>query len=489
MIRAWRAFRGYAAAQDHRASVWAPSGGSANAEVGLAAATVARRARDAVRNDPYASRIVDLWTGNAVGAGITTRWPDDPHRRAWQRWAESTACDAEGRLDLYGLQALVMRAVVESGECFIRFLMVPPSAANPIGLRLQVLESDHLDTARNGMVEGAPTIQGIALGEAGEPVGYWLFPTHPGAWMLPGVRMASERIPAAEVLHVYRKRRPGQLRDVSWLAPVLLRLRDLGDYEAALLMKAKIEACLAAVVTEEGDEALTGTASGLLRDAQGRAVESFEPGMILYRRGMGSVEVVNPSGGGSHAAFARRALEAAAVGAGLTYDQVSGDLTQANYSSLRAGKIEFRRLCEQVQYGMLIPMLVRPVADRFHQQGALLGLWDAEMPDGVSHVPPAHEMIDPLKDTTALIAQVRAGFVPQPEAAGAFGYDFRAAVEMIREANALLDDAGLALDTDPRRVAKSGAAQDAAQMAAIEIAATGAAAPLRQPTASQAEPG
>ncbi len=489
MIRAWRAFRGYAAAQDHRASVWAPSGGSANAEVGLAAATVARRARDAVRNDPYASRIVDLWTGNAVGAGITTRWPDDPHRRAWQRWAESTACDAEGRLDLYGLQALVMRAVVESGECFIRFLMVPPSAANPIGLRLQVLESDHLDTARNGMVEGAPTIQGIALGEAGEPVGYWLFPTHPGAWMLPGVRMASERIPAAEVLHVYRKRRPGQLRDVSWLAPVLLRLRDLGDYEAALLMKAKIEACLAAVVTEEGDEALTGAATGLLRDAQGRTVESFEPGMILYRRGMGSVEVVNPSGGGSHAAFARRALEAAAVGAGLTYDQVSGDLTQANYSSLRAGKIEFRRLCEQVQYGMLIPMLVRPIADRFHAQGALLGLWGAAMPDGVSHVPPAHEMIDPLKDTTALIAQVRAGFLPQPEAAGAFGYDFRAAVEMIREANALLDEAGISLDTDPRRVARSGAAQDAAQMAAVEIAATGAAAPLRQPAGSQAEPG
>jgi lambda family phage portal protein len=296
--------------------------------------------------------------------------------------------------------------------------------------------------------------------------------------MLPGARLASNFIPARDVLHIFRKRRPGQLRDVSWLAPVLLRLRDLGDYEAALLMKAKIEACLAAVVTDDGEETLTkpGDANpGLLRDAQGRAVESFEPGMILYRRGQGDVSVVNPSGGGSHTAFARRSLEAAAVGAGLTYDQVSGDLTQANYSSLRAGKIEFRRLCEQVQYGMLIPMLVRPIAERFHAQGALLGLWGDAMPKGVAHVPPAHEMIDPLKDTTALIAQVRAGFVPQPEAAGAFGYDFRSAVEMIREANAALDAAGISLDTDPRRVAKSGGAQDAAQMAAVEIAATGAA--------------
>ncbi|HYZ24372.1 MAG TPA: hypothetical protein VE690_19645 [Rhodopila sp.] len=43
---------------------------------------------------------------------------------------------------------------------------------------------------------------------------------------------------------------------------------------------------------------------------------------------------------------------------------------------------------------------------------------------------------------------------------------------------ALLDDlAGISLDSDPRSVAKSGAAQDAAQMAAIEIAATGASAP------------
>ncbi len=214
---AWQALRGYAAASDLRASVWAPAGGSANAEVGAASATVARRARDAVRNDPYAARIVDLWTGNAVGAGITTRWPDQPHSAAWRRWADSTACDAEGRLDLFGLQALVMRAVVESGECFVRLLPAEISPANPVGLQLQVLESDHLDTARNGLVEGLPTLQGIALGDPGAPAAYWLYRVHPGAsWLLPaGGRLTSEPVPAEDVLHIYRKRRPGQLRDVS----------------------------------------------------------------------------------------------------------------------------------------------------------------------------------------------------------------------------------------------------------------------------------
>jgi len=57
----WQAIRGYDAAQDSRASSWAASGSSATAEVGAAAATVARRARDAVRNDPYGIAAGAAW--------------------------------------------------------------------------------------------------------------------------------------------------------------------------------------------------------------------------------------------------------------------------------------------------------------------------------------------------------------------------------------------------------------------------------------------
>jgi len=64
---AWRAFRGYAAAQDSRASSWAASGGSATAEIGIAAPGIARCARDAVRNDAYAARI-------SVGSRFRWRW-------------------------------------------------------------------------------------------------------------------------------------------------------------------------------------------------------------------------------------------------------------------------------------------------------------------------------------------------------------------------------------------------------------------------------
>jgi hypothetical protein len=82
---AWNALRGYAATHDQRASAWTPSGASARPEVGVAAATVGRRARDAARNDPFARRIADVWTGNAAGAAITTRSPDGHHADAWHR--------------------------------------------------------------------------------------------------------------------------------------------------------------------------------------------------------------------------------------------------------------------------------------------------------------------------------------------------------------------------------------------------------------------
>lgn len=459
---------------------WTPRTGSAKRAQEGAHPRVADRARDAVRNNAYAARIVDLWTANAVGAGITTRWADDACATAWLRWAGNTGCDAERRSDWAGIQVLAMRATVESGEVLIRRRVVRPTPQNPVGLELVVMEADVLDASRTGMHAGNRVVQGVEVDAVGAPVAYWL--RHDAeAWPYGPVSQRAERVPAEEMIHMFRRRRPGQVRDVSWLAPVLWSLRDLGTYEAALLRKAEIEACLTLVVNEEGEETVTGggdadDAAGRMRDGRGRVVEDVQPGLILYRRGGGSVEVVNPSSGGSHVGFARRTLESAAVGSGLTYDQVSGDLTNANYSSLRAGKIEFRALLEQVQYAMLIPVMVDRVAEWFHAQGMMLGLWD-DAAHARAHRPPAPEMVDPLKDTAAMIAQVRAGFISQQDAVASFGYDFGQVAKAIREANAVLDDAGIVLDTDPRRLAKAGSAHDPAQVAAVEIAATGAASP------------
>ena len=471
----------YAAARQPRGRAnWAAPTGSARKAMDGAIRTIADRARDAVRNNAYASRIVDLWVANAVGTGITTTWraPEGsnsgmaPEAPAWAAWIAGPECDVEGELDWPGLQALAFRAVVESGESLIWMRAVRPSADNPVGLALQVMEADRLDWHHTGMAQnGNRIIQGVEVNQRGRKVAFWLREDDDDYPLLRRADGKRIRVPAEDLIHLYRRRRPGQLRDVSWLAPILWQLRDLSEYEAALLKKAYVEACLALVVTGDDEESATGE---VLQDGAGNPVEYLEPQQILYRRGGGTIETVNPSGGGDHAGFARRHLEAVSVGAGLTYDQVSGDLSQANYSSLRAGKIEFRRLLEQVQYTMLVPMLVSRVAKRFHAQGVLLGLFP-EQASRVTHVPPAPEMVDPGRDTAALIDQVRAGFISQDEAVGMFGSNFDEVMDKIAVANKKAASMGIILDTDPRYVAKSGGAQDAKQNAAVQLAASDAA--------------
>lgn len=464
--------RAYETAQQMRQSAWSAPSTSASTEIAAASSVLRNRARDLVRNNPYAARIIDIWCGNAVGAGITTRWEDARHRQAWAQWAETTACDIEGRLNFPGIQALAMRAVVESGEVLLRRIPVRLSPENPIGMALQVLECDHIDTARNSAVDPV-VVQGIELDAYGRPSAYWLFPQHPGAIWLPGLgTLASVRVPASDLVHLFRKRRPGQLRDVTWLAPILTALRNLDTYESALIDKAIVEAMQAMIVTNpDAEDRLTGKDSALLRDAAGNAIETLESGMILYGHGQRSIEQVSPTGGGSHLGYARRTLEKSAVGAGITYDQLTGDLTKANYSSLRAGKIESRRQIEQVQWHMLVPGLVQPIATWFHQAGARAQLWAPGQDMGATHTPPAHEMIDPLKDTLALIAQVRAGFVSPQDAIATFGEDFRDHIDELRAAFGTLTEAGLILDIDPRAVTKVGGAQDPKQLAAIVLAA------------------
>jgi capsid protein len=190
---------------------------------------------------------------------------------------------------------------------------------------------------------------------------------------------------------------------------------------------------------------------------------------------------LQPGAAGPFEPLALHHLHAAAAGFGVTYDQLTGDLRQANYSSLRAGKIEFRRMVEQDQWLLFIPRMCDPIADAFATAAMDIGALPYR-PDGYRREwgPPRFEMVDPMKEIGAAIASVRAGFSTWQDEVAGFGFDPRNQIKRIAEWNAQLDDAGVILDTDARRTAGSGGAQNAAQNAAIEISATGAAMPRQE---------
>jgi lambda family phage portal protein len=100
-----------------------------------------------------------------------------------------------------------------------------------------------------------------------------------------------------------------------------------------------------------------------------RALQILEPGEDIKFSDPADV-------GGSYAEFLRMQFRAVAAAMGITYEQLTGDLTGVNYSSIRAGMLEFRRRCE-VQHGVLVHQLCRPVWAAWMKQAVLAGALDA----------------------------------------------------------------------------------------------------------------
>jgi lambda family phage portal protein len=466
----------YAAADPSRGHHgWARQGdGSANAQTARSLPMMRARIRELVRDDAYARRILDVLSANTVGDGIVPRAAtgregrDRLLQQAWAEWAETTQIDVEGVHDVYGLQALAHRAWKESGEVFLRALWLAPAEARARGLRVplqfQILEADYLAAFLDGRTEtttGNRILQGVEVDREGRRVAYHFYKAHPGdTYQLgfqAGYGLDTTRVPASDVVHLYKPTRPGQVRGVPEMHAVALKIRALQDYHEAQLFRAKIEACLAAFVTssEDGGRSPLGQEA---RTPEGDRVESFEPGMVGYLRPGEDVKFMDPSGSGGHAEYSKQALQAIAVGAGLTYDQLTGDLTSANYSSLRAGKIEVRRRTSQEQWQVMVPRLCEPIWRFMVFAGETAGLWGRGSAQ-VKWAPPRHEPIDPYKDAQADLLQVRAGFKTLNQAIAESGFDPGDQLAEIASANAELDRLNLVLESDPRRTSRSGVAQ------------------------------
>lgn len=437
---------------------WTAPSGSMNAETKAGLPQVRVNARDLVQNNPYARRVVDLWTAHIIGTGIHARPQGvdkavaDKLIAAWDAWAGSTNCDYAGESTWAELQALAVRTLATSGEVLIRMYLGDEKDALP--LRLQVLEPDYLDTSHDTTTAVKPTgkleIQGIEYDSIGRRAAYWLYPLHPGDY---GAAQTSVRVPAKEVLHILLRDRPGQARGVPWLAPVVLTLKDLGDYREALLARAKTEACLGVFIqtAEVSINNLTAKAGSITTPDE---FPTFRPGMVGRLAPGEEPKFLEPTAGGGHAGFERAALSAVAIGTGLTYAQVAGDLTGANYSSLRAGNIDQRRILNQRQQAVIAQMCA-PVWRAFCEAGRAAGLWP-KMLYPARFRAPRSESVDPGRDGLAMIRDVRAGLRTLPDAIAEYGGDPATAFAEIEETNILLDKGKIILDTDPRNTTLAG---------------------------------
>ncbi len=410
---------------------WRPrrAGASANADHRADAQALRVKARALVQNVPYIRSGLDALVSATIGTGIIPRATGRDAEAINKLAAEwFKVCDADGRLDYFGLQAAAYRAMEQDGEVLIRLRQRLATDNLPIPLQLQLLEIDWLDSARMGTNGGNQIVNGIEYDALGAIAAYYLWDQHPGDInTFAGVKSgASRRIPAENIIHLFAPDRPGQGRGFTRLAPVIARVRDLQLYEDAELARKNLETRLSVIasgdVSSMGNPAEYGGTADTAKSRQTGDLGELSSGSITELPPGVNVTVVEPKPAAGYVDYVKFQLHLIAAGMGVTYEALTGDLSQVNFSSARVRLLDFRRAVQQMQWLLIVPKLL----DRIHRS-----MIDAAYLNGsirardyaVQFSTPKWDYVNPQQDVDADLAEIGAGLCTISEKLRQRGYN------------------------------------------------------------------
>lgn len=407
---------GYEGARTGRNTAgWITTNASGNAVLAGDLVRLRERSRELVRNNQYAINARDRWVDCIVGTGIRLQ-ADKRVMDLWNRW-EAECCDAHP--SFYAMQRALAKARFESGEVLLRRRIRRTEDGGVLPLRIQVMESDFLDhTKESDQTNGRYVIQGVEFDPIGRRAAYWLHRRHPGDTSS-SRGLDSAPVPAAEVIHLFEEPRPGAVRGVPKMHAVMIRMRDLDDYEFAHLLGKRTQACLAAFVTTPDGTPI----NSAMTSTSGAPLERIEPGTINYLKPGESVEFSAPRGDGGYGDYKTHIVRDIAAGIGMPYELVSGNLSTVNYSSYRAGLVAFKRAVEAEQWSVMIPMACEPVFRWFVEVAQVAGLLPTGPTPPHEWAPPEFALLDRLEEARADEAELAIGTSTWPQVVGRKGYD------------------------------------------------------------------
>jgi lambda family phage portal protein len=464
-----RRVRQYQGARINRlTSDWVVSGTSADGEVRSSLRLLRDRARQLTRDNDYARQALRAVENNVVGQGIGFQSQVrmqrgqgrlDPRlnrtiEEAWHRWTRADSCDVGGRLCFSDIERLCVRSVAESGEVIIR-LVEERFGNSLVPLALEVIEADLLLDDYNGTTDNGNEIRmGVEVDKWGRPVAYHFAHgmRHPGDYQFQGQAYSREktlRIPARNILHLYRVERPGQSRGVTWFASAIERMHHMSGYEQAEVVSARATSALMGFITSPEGELFGDDVE------QGERVSTFEPGVFKYLNPGEQVTVPNLNRpGGEFDPFMRAMLRAVAAGLGCSYESISKDFSQTNYSSSRLSLLDERDHWRVLQ-SWLIENFHQKVYERWLDLAVLSGTLslpryeiEPEFYRQPRWMPRGWSWVDPQKEILAYKEAEKAGYVTKSQIIAEAGGDYEDVFEQRRRELDLAEELDLTFDTD-----------------------------------------
>jgi lambda family phage portal protein len=451
--------------------MFSASESSADAELYTSLKQLRARSRALVRDVVYAKRAKQVVINNVIGQGVGLQGKVKRLRgerllvqvnagieRAWLEWSRPENCHTGGALHFSDLERLALGEVFEAGEVFLR---LHPSAFgdSAVPLVIELIEAERIaDDQQISSPTGAKISMGIEHDEYGRPSAYYVHKNHPND-LRPGMRSARDeimRIPAEQVVHLRLIDRWPQTRGVPGLHAAINRLNQLGEYENAALVAARIGASKVGFFesTEFADDTIADD-----QEADGTPSTRVEPGeftQLPYGYKFTGWDPNYPTD--AFDPFTRACLRGIAAGVGVSYESLSRDYSQSNYSSSRLALLDDRDLWRVLQ-AWWCRTFREPLHRVWLRQAVLAGaiqeidrsayLADVARFAAVAFKPRGWGWVDPTKEVAAYKEAERAGYTTKADiiAATGGGADLEDVIDGRRRELDLLAEAGIATDT------------------------------------------
>jgi lambda family phage portal protein len=461
-----------AARADRLTAGWVAATSSADAESVQSLVMLRNRSRALVRDNPHAKRARAVVVNNVVGQGIGLQAAimnqrkrlveeyNEPIEAAWREWCHAENCHIGGSLQFSDLERLLIGEVFEAGDVFVRI----HRRGGAVPLSLEVIEAERLaDEWEAPSHNGNLVRQGVEVDGFNKPVAYWMHEFHPGDPRRPLVQDRLIRVPADEIIHLRIIDRWPQVRGVPWMHAAMGRLHQLGEFQDAAVVAARTGA-EKVMVLEESEQ-------GGLADAMKATDASFEnDGTHVWNSAKGQVDILpagtkiadwNPTYPNENFdPFVRAALRDIAAAFGVSYEALSRDYSQSNYSSSRLSLLDDRDLWRTMQQ-----WFIRNFRERLHRvwlEAAVLSRAIPAVPvasyvanramfESATWKPRGWSWVDPTKEVNAYKEAVRCGFttVSNVIAMTGGGTDMEDVINERRRELEMMADADLRFDTDP----------------------------------------
>lgn len=453
-----RAFK--AAKQDRLTADWLSGGGDLNQELKSQLPILRSRARELEQNSNLARRFLQLCETHVVGPdGFTLQVkgklknnkPDTKGNAVveadFKRWAKRGVCEITGLHSLVSAKRLSIRTGARDGEFLIRMHDVKPSLLNPWGFVIELLDPDRLDHLLNDDLKNGHRIRmGVELTNSGRPVAYYLKTGERTGFI--HRRDKHERVPVEDVIHWFDPLRPEQLRGATWMASAMLTIHQVEAYQEAAITAARAGASkMGWYKTPDGNaHALADE-----EDDDGELLEEFEPGHLgVLPDGYDFIGFDPKYPHEAYEPFIKTNHHDIALGLGVSYHALTGQLTDVNFSSIRSGTLEERERWKVLQD--LFSVALQRIYLRWLTAATLNNRFSHVSQEEALHRYSDHHWqgrrwpwVDPLKDIKAVVEAINTGLTSPQRAAAELGVELEELLDEIAVFQKMLKDKGITL--------------------------------------------